>query len=138
MKVSLLGVIVLMLSALVVEQAHAQDISKSKVTWRATEITGQGTPSSKPMSCEFVTNASRSVQWVQRKGALTTQFRVTGTEGSWANIASYGTFNYQLDYNGQPCRMTLERSSAGIFIVMDFIKNGQTASQLRFAVNAVN
>ncbi len=118
-------------------KGKAQDITKGKYTWKASQVTDGRTSSTKNSYTEFVTNASTSVDWIQKNGELKTTFRVTGIEGSWPNIDNQGTITYILEHENGSCRMSFERSASGLKISMDFEGNGNATTRLTFKVDSV-
>lgn len=116
--------------------AFGQDIAQTKIVWKAIQVT-EGQSTSKPMVCDFVTNGLQSVSWIQKQGALNTTFNVSSTEGAWADVKSSGSFIYVLENGGRVCIMKLERNPSGVFIVLDFIKDGVSASKLQFRIETI-
>ncbi len=113
--------------------ALSQSIVRSTLTWKAMEVNDSRTQTSKGMTCDFVTNGKKSVDWIQKGGALKTSFIVTAVEGEWLNVASQGSITYVLERNGKSCKMLIERNASGVFVTLDF-----TSSRLRFKIDSVN
>lgn len=134
MKIKLLF---LFASLSMLQAGYAQDIKQARLTWTAAQVTDIQASSSKAMECDFITDGLLSVTWKQKQGALSTAFHVVSTEGTWDNISSIGSFSYTLENNGRVCRMKLERNASGVFVLIDFLKDGQSVSSLRFTIDTI-
>lgn len=116
--------------------SNGQNIAERKLVWRAVQVV-EGQSSAKPMKCEFTTNRTQSVSWSQKQGELTTNFKVISTEGNWTNVMSSGSFTYTLENSGRICTMRFERSASGVTVLMDFLKDGLSASKLQFQIETI-
>lgn len=115
----------------------AQNISTNNLTWEAVETTNLQTSVTTTLKCSFRTNSNTSVEWIQKKGQLSTLYTVTSVQGAWNNVAMPGSVTYTLQHDGKACKMTLEKTPSGTFITMDFSKPGEYTSLHRFKIVTV-
>ena len=118
--------------------SFSQDINKSNLRWEANEFTDLQTSSKVVSKCTFRTLRSNTVEWIQKKGTLTSRYKVVAVDGSWPNLSKFGSLTYLLDRNGKTCRMTMERNESGIFITMDLSKTQEYVSRYKFKIESVN
>jgi len=117
--------------------ALCQNIAAVNLEWAADHTTDLRTDASASFSCTFITNGTEGVTWLQKNGEISTAFSVTGTEGTWTNVASQGTFTYQLTRDGKSGFMTVEKNGEGTFITLDFSESGAFAIKRRFRIASV-
>jgi hypothetical protein len=137
---SLIGVrpALILLSALFFASSGlSQNIKTSKLIWQIDQVINLQNQTSSAYHAIFKTNADQSVEWIQKKGQLNTQYEVTGIEGNWVDLSTQGSITYLLSRNGKPVRMIMERNPSGIFITMYFSVQGQLTAQQKFHVQSV-
>jgi hypothetical protein len=115
----------------------AQDIASSNLTWIVDQTTDVGSSTTINYSCEIKTFGSGSVKWIQKKGEKVTNYQVSGTEGTWTNIALNGSFTYLLVRENKTCSMKIEKGPGGTYITFDFSQPGNSSIQ-KFRVQSVN
>jgi hypothetical protein len=126
-----------LLFALLSIGTFAQDLSTATLVWEADQVTDLQTQTTLPFSCQFKTHGLQAADWIQKNGARVSTYAVTGTEGTWADIGTNGSFTYLLSKNGNGGKMTIDKSTAGTFITLDFSKTGEYVFQQRFRVTTV-
>lgn len=114
-----------------------QDISATSLRWTCTQTTDLRTQASAAYNCVFITEGAQRVTWLQRNGQVSTAYTVTGTEGSWVNVSSNGSFTYLVSRDGKTGRLILQRSDNEITILVDFSESGQHNIKQSFRVSEV-
>lgn len=115
----------------------SQNITTSNLVWEADQVTDLQKQTTTKYIAKFKTNETQSVEWIQRKGQMSTRYEVTGTEGSWVDISKPGSITYLLARNGKSAKMTLEKNSSGIFVTLDFSVPGEFTSIQKFHVQSI-
>ncbi|NBP67814.1 MAG: hypothetical protein EBU52_03635 [Cytophagia bacterium] len=113
-------ILLLFIFSVITMFVNGQNIASANLTWDVDEVTDLQTQTTIPYKATFKTNASSSVEWIQKEGALATLYNVVATEGTWENISSYGSFTFLLNRNGKHCRLTVEKDVGGTFITLHF------------------
>lgn len=116
--------------------AAGQSIVNSTIVWEADQTTDLGTGTSTTISCQFISTGSQSVEWIQKKGTVSTTYAVTSVTGSWADISSNGSVTYQVSRKGRDMKMVFEKDDTGTFVTMIFEQNN-AVSRLRFHIKSV-
>lgn len=128
-----LFILVALLSLVASSTTNAQSPVTDRLKWDLDEA--EDVVGSRTMKYEGVLRIyPRSrVVWSQRNGTKTSEYAITGIEGSWADIKNIGTLTYVLSHNDQTARLTIERKEDGDYVLFDF-GNG---SRHRFHVKSV-
>jgi hypothetical protein len=117
--------------------SFAQDIAASTLLWEADQVTDLQTQATLPYACKFKTQNNQPIEWIQKKGARTSSYVITGTVGTWTDISAPGMFTYLVSKGGNMGKMTMEKSLAGIFITVDLSKVGGYTFKQRFRIKSV-
>jgi len=116
---------------------YGQNPINSRLTWSASEVTNVQTSATKGTKSQFVTIDDESVELIQKGGQRRTVFTVTHVEGSWRSVSRTGQIVYTLQLNDKTGTLTLERNQNGLFATMDFSRQGEYTSILRFRIASV-
>lgn len=127
----------LFLFALFPMMSLCQNISQNTILWEAIEVTDLQTASTTALACQFITATNTSVEWIQKKGTLRTFYNVASVEGRWSDVSSPGSITFSLQRNDKHCKMTIEKTVSGTFITMDFSKENEYTSRLKFKIKSV-
>lgn len=115
----------------------SQNIKTTKLVWETDQVINLENQTSSVYNAKFKTNASQSMEWIQKKGQMNTLYEIARMEGSWEDISTQGTISYLLTRNGKSINMIIEKNSSGTFITMDFIVPGQLPSRQKFHVQSI-
>lgn len=127
----------LLLSLFLASPCLSQNIKTSRLVWETDRVTDLQNQTSTAYNGKFKTNANQSVEWIQRKGQMSTLYEVTNIEGSWKDVSTRGSITYLLTRNGKSVKMIIEKNSSGIFITLDFSVPGEFTSIQKFHVQSV-
>jgi hypothetical protein len=117
---------------------NGQDMTRTTLAWKASQVMDGRTSATKTSTTEFVTHSATSVDWIQRNGELRTTFRVLSVEGTWSDVKERGSVTYLVEYDNHSCKLLFERSDSGVSIVMDFETVPDASKRLTFQINSVN
>lgn len=122
---------------IIASSCYSQNIVTANLVWETDQATDLQTQSTSSYKAQFKTNGSTSVEWVQRKGQMTTLYNVEHVEGEWADISTSGSITYFLTRNDKSAKMIIEKKSSGTFITLDFSVPGEFNSLQKFHVQSV-
>lgn len=118
-----------------VQYSLAQNVQSSRLTWEADEVTESWTGKKSPTPSTFKTSR-KTVEWIQRKGEVKSEYVITATEGEWSDVNQTGRIVLLLERKGRTSKMILERNGSLIEITFDFSQPG-TDSSLKFHIKSV-
>ncbi len=108
----------LLIALLAAGQLYAQNIRTSKLQWNIVELTDLGTQATAPYQCQFVTDGSNPIAWIQDDGDFTSSLTIQSISGDWTNVAENGTITYQVNLDGTNGELTVARGSDGMKITL--------------------
>ena len=114
----------------------AQNLTTANLIWESDQTTDLQTNEAKPYQATFKTKGNQSFEWVQKKGQLSTYYKIVSVEGSWEDVAQPGTATYVLERNGKNLRVRFERNLSGLFITLIY-PGAVGDSRLQFRVKSV-
>jgi len=136
MNLSKASIIVLLFGQ--VHFAAGQNIASANLHWTSDQTTNLRSQETTQYVSSFITRGTSSVNWIQKNGQVNTSYSVTGTDGSWTDIETNGSFIYYLSRDGKGGRLTVERDAGGFFITLDFSESGQHSIKQKFRVTSVS
>lgn len=117
--------------------AKAQDIMKTKLTWKVGQLTDLNTNKNQVYQCSFITNGNQPIEWVQKNNYVRT-LTVTRTSGTWTDVKNQGKVVFEVVEEGEVGTLTVERSTVGLSIKMERQQGQLSKLNQRFLVNSVN
>ena len=103
---------------------NAQNVAQQNLAWTSTTVVDiKNNAPSMPFQCSFKTFSNQSIDWIQKSGAEVYQYTVVSIEGSWTNVMTDGTIQYNVFLG----------TSTGSFVFTR--SNGQLSVRLRTYVD---
>lgn len=113
---------------------QSQNPASDTLQWSLGQGTDLRTNQSFVYTGSLITNA-QSVQWVQK--SLTSTFSVTSVSGSWSDVSQQGQLVFTVEEEGASGLLTIERTSNGLYVTMEFPRNDPQGSKVKWAVTQV-
>ena len=117
--------------------AHAQNVLQSNVTWNSTRAVEQTKGDVINYSCQFVTNADQSVDWIQRNGARVYHYIVSGVDGTWPDASTDGQLTYHVTLDSFSGDITFLRSGGQTTVHLAMSASGQAGMDYMFYIASV-
>ncbi|PQV44584.1 hypothetical protein CLV33_1214 [Jejuia pallidilutea] len=86
-----------------------------------------------------ITKSSGTIVWFQENNGNsdTTVFNITNTTGNWDQAASTGALNYELDWEGLSCELSLTEGASGIIAKLTIHISEEKHDEYIFNINSV-
>jgi len=112
-------------------------MASANLVWESDQTTDLQTNEIKPYLATFKTNGSQSLDWIQKGGKLSANYKVVSIDGIWANVSNLGTITFLVERNGKNLRARFERNLSGLFITLIYPNSGGEA-RLQFRIKSVS
>lgn len=122
---------------LVAISAKAQDIMKTKLTWKVGQLTDLNTNKNQVYQCSFITNGSQPIKWVQKNNYVRT-LNVTKVRGKWGDIKTSGKAVFEIEEYGEVGSLTFERQGSEVTIMLILGQPELKKMNQRLVVSSVN
>lgn len=115
--------------------AQSGNILSQTRTWNSTKGIDLQTNDTLAVQMKFISYSSDKIEY-HDPSANVQVFDVTGTTGTWTNIAQPGSMTYQVSFLNQSGVITIERTTTGIFLTVD-MTNGGSGMKIKYTIYSI-
>lgn len=136
MKITKYFFILMLILSAVSANAQSGNILTQTRTWHSEAGYDVTTSDSLSAVMRFVTVSADRIEHRNHNNVLQT-FDVVSTEGSWTNIALEGSMTYHVSHTGMEGTIKVERTTAGVFLTIDFSNPETGGVKIKYIINQV-
>jgi hypothetical protein len=117
-------------------QAQTLSIKTDSLVWNVNQLLDAAQNATSDYTAQFISYGKSKIVWAQHDN-YNNVFTVTGTSGSWNDLSSKGSFQYNVNLNGKSGTITFARTATGLQITTTLTDSGKNALPYVFYVNSV-
>ncbi len=84
----------------------------------------------------FKSFTSEKIEYIGPRGPNQV-FDITSIEGAWTNIAQNGSITYHVSFSGQPGKIIISRTAAGVYFTVDMTTAATGGMKTKFIVETI-
>lgn len=115
----------------------AQDTLQQKTVCYSTRAINKSAQSEFTLESRFTIDGQNTIEWNQKQGTKIYSYTIVSSQSSWPDQSQNGSIQYKVDYKGSPGTITVGRKDTGLFIEMEFIKDGVNTVPFTFIIDRI-
>ena len=120
--------------------AYSQELNFSKdiIVWEVNKLTDTNSDSTIAYSCQFITDQSGNVKWLQEDGDFITEFKIQSSKGDWLDFSKGGVRTFSVNYLDKKGTIEVVRKDGEDHIMFEFIEIGENTLPFIFHVSSIS
>lgn len=132
---TIFSLLLLLMGASTLCSAQSGNILSQTRTWNSTAAVDLQTNDTLSVQMKFISYSADKIEYHDPSASVQV-FDVTGTTGTWTNIAQPGSMTYQVAFLNQNGVISIERTAAGVFLTIDMTSAG-SGMKIKYSINSI-
>ncbi|NJN28667.1 MAG: hypothetical protein HC819_23165 [Cyclobacteriaceae bacterium] len=120
--------------------AYSQELNfkRDVIVWEVNKLTDTSSDSTITYRCQFITDKSGIVKWLQEDGDFITKFKIQSSNGDWLDFSKDGARTLAVTYLDKKGSIQLSGKDGVKLVKFEFIEDGENTLPFIFHVSSIS